>query len=245
MQRIAKRIAESGAASRREAEKLIEQGRVTVDGQLVLSPVFFVEDSQVVSIDGKAIGREENLLIWKMNKPRGYLTTKRDPQSRKTVFELLPKIPHRMIYIGRLDFNSEGLLLFTNSGKFARYLELPSTGVRRKYKVRFHGSLTEENIRALRKGVTIDGFRYGPIDVKLERAVGSNSWAIFTLNEGKNREIRKVLEYFHCEVTRLIRISYGSISLGELKLGEVQELSPGELKSFVKNTKFSDSGTLQ
>lgn len=233
--RIAKKIAESGVASRREAERLIEEGRVSVDGEVVTTPVFFVDDSQEIAIDGKPIGnKSEKLVVWKMNKPKGYLTTKHDPKGRKTVFDLFPKVEDRLLYIGRLDYNSEGLLLFTNDGNFSRKLELPSTGLSRSYKVRFHGNLTKEKIEKLKKGVTVDKTHYGPIDVKIIKQDKSNNWAILTLKEGKNREIRKVLESLDCTVNRLIRVSYGTVSLGNLPSGKVEQLSENEIQKLAE-----------
>ncbi|MCR4623794.1 MAG: rRNA pseudouridine synthase [Alphaproteobacteria bacterium] len=239
--RIAKKIAESGAASRREAEGLIAEGRVCVNGEVITTPVFFVDDSHEITIDGKPIGKKsENLIVWKMNKPKGYLTTKRDPKGRKTVFDLFPKMSDRLLYIGRLDYNSEGLLLFTNDGNFSRKLELPSTGLSRSYKVRFHGNLTKEKIEKLKKGVTVNGINYGPIDAKIIKQDKSNNWAILTLKEGKNREIRKVLESLGCTVNRLIRVSYGTISLGDLQAGKVEKLSENEVRKLMKASKKSE-----
>ncbi|MBO7642194.1 MAG: rRNA pseudouridine synthase [Alphaproteobacteria bacterium] len=237
--RIAKKIAESGTASRREAERLIAEGRVRVNGEVVTTPVFFVDDSHEITheitIDGKPIGRKsEKLVVWKMNKPKGYITTKRDPKGRKTVFDLFPKTNDRLLYIGRLDYNSEGLLLFTNDGNFSRKLELPTTGLSRSYKVRFHGNLTKEKIEKLKNGVIIDGINYGPIDAKIIKQDKSNNWAILTLREGKNREIRKVLESLDCIVNRLIRISYGTVSLGPLPSGKIEKLSENEVRKLVK-----------
>lgn len=238
--RIAKKIAESGAASRREAERLIAEGRVSVNGEVITSPVFFVEDSHEIAIDGKPIGKKsEKLVVWKMNKPKGYLTTKRDPKGRKTVFDLFPKTSDRLLYIGRLDYNSEGLLLFTNDGNFSRRLELPSTGLSRSYKVRFHGNLTKEKIEKLQNGVTVDGINYEPIKVEIVKQDKSNNWAILTLKEGKNREIRKVLESMDCVVNRLIRISYGTVSLGNLPSGKVEKLSEKDVRKLAKTAEFA------
>ncbi len=239
--RIAKKIAKSGAASRREAERLIAEGRVFVDGEVVTTPVFFVSDSHEITIDGKPIRtKAKKLIVWKMNKPKGYLTTKRDPKGRKTVFDLFPKINDRLLYIGRLDYNSEGLLLFTNDGNFSRKLELPSTGLSRSYKVRFHGNLTSEKITKLKKGITIDGINYGPIDVKIEKQDKTNNWAILTLKEGKNREIRKILEFLDCIVSRLIRISYGTVSLGNLSSGKIEKLSVNETEKLIRASSFTE-----
>ncbi len=238
--RIAKKIAEIGVASRREAERLIAEGRVSVDGEVVTTPVFFVDDSQQIFINGKPIrNKSERLVVWKMNKPKGYLTTKKDPKGRKTVFDLFPKVEDRLIYIGRLDYNSEGLLLFTNNGDFSRKLELPSTGLTRSYKVRFFGNLTKEKVRQLRSGITVDGINYGPIEVSDLKQEKSNSWVVLTLKEGKNREIRKVLEAVGCAVNRLIRVSYGTVSLGKLALGKVEQLSENEVKKLAKKAQFA------
>lgn len=235
--RIAKKIAESGAASRREAERLIAEGRVSVNGKVITTPVFFVDDSHKITIDGKPIEKKsKKLVVWKMNKPRGYLTTKRDPKGRKTVFDLFPQTNERLLYIGRLDYNSEGLLLFTNDGNFSRKLELPSTGLSRSYKVRFHGNLTKEKIEKLKNGITVNEIRYSPIDVKIIKQDKSNNWAILTLKEGKNREIRKVLESLGCIVNRLIRISYGTVTLGNLLPGKIDKLSENEIQKLVKAT---------
>lgn len=238
--RIAKKIAESGAASRREAERLIAEGRVCVNGDIVTTPVFFVDDSHEITIDGKPISKKsEKLIVWKMNKPKGYLTTKYDPKGRKTVFDLFPNTDERLLYIGRLDYNSEGLLLFTNDGNFSRKLELPATGLSRSYKVRFHGNLTKEKIEKLKNGVTVDGINYGPIDAKIIKQDRSNNWAILTLREGKNREIRKVLESLDCTVNRLIRISYGTVSLSNLPSGKVEKLSEKEIRKLAQAAKKS------
>lgn len=239
MIRLAKRIAESGIASRREAERLIDEGRIVVDGQIVTTPVFFVDDTNRIIVDGKPIDKKSTkIIVWKMNKPRGYLTTKRDMQGRKTVFDLFPNISQRLLYIGRLDYNSEGLLLFTNNGDFSRKLELPSTGLSRSYKVRFFGALTDEKIKKLQNGITIDGINYGKIKVEILKQDKSNNWALLTLKEGKNREIRKVMKYLNCEVSRLIRVSYGPISLGNLPPGKIEELSPDELEELKEAAKF-------
>ena len=232
MIRLAKKIAEIGAASRREAERLIKSGRISVNGQVILTPVFFVDDKSAIFIDGKPISSiSEELAVWKMNKPRGYLTTRTDPKDRKTVFDLFEKdIDKRLIYVGRLDYNSEGLLLFTNNGNFSRKLELPSTALPRTYKVRFHGQLTPEKAAIIAKGIKIKGINYAPISIRLLDQNKSNNWAFFTLNEGKNREIRNILEYLGCPVSRLIRISYGTVNLGELPSGKIAKLSREEVK---------------
>lgn len=236
--RLAKRIAESGAASRREAERFIEEGRVKVDGTVINTPVFFVTDENIISIDDKPINKvSEKIIVWKFHKPGGVLTTKRDTQNRRTVFDCIPKIDQRLIYIGRLDYNTEGLLLFTNSGDLARKMELPSTGLKRTYRARILGTLNDEQVQKLKKGVTVDGVKYGPIDVKFEtprNRQSANSWIQVTLSEGKNREIRKVMEHMSCKVNRLIRISYGGILLGSLPCGAFIQLSKKETQELLE-----------
>ena len=236
--RLAKKIAESGAASRREAERLIEVGRVKVDGAVINTPVFFVTDENVITIDGKPINKaSEKVIVWKFHKPNGVLTTKRDTKNRRTVFDCIPKINQRLIYIGRLDYNTEGLLLFTNSGDLARKMELPSTGLKRTYRARILGTLTDDQVQKLKKGVTVDGIKYGPIEVKFETPrdrQSANSWIQVTLSEGKNREIRKVMEHMSCKVNRLIRISYGGIALGNLPRGAFLRLSEKEMQGLLK-----------
>ncbi len=236
MIRLAKRISESGVASRREAEKMIKNGLVKVDGNVILTPVFFVNKNNVISVNNKVIpSKNSEICIWKMNKPKGYITTKSDPKGRKTVFDLFPKISDRIIYIGRLDINSEGLLLFTNNGDISRKLELPSTGLIRTYKVRFFGKLSENVIQSLNNGIIINKIQYGSIKIKIsEQNNTANNWATITLKEGKNREIRKVLEHFNCHVNRLIRISYGPIKLDKLHYGKIQKLSNREVQNLLK-----------
>jgi 23S rRNA pseudouridine2605 synthase len=227
--RLAKRIAESGIASRREAEKLIIDGKVVVDGQTVITPVFFVTDQNEVSVDGNVIAKKnEEIIIWKFHKPSGVITTKNDPQHRETVFSG-KNFHQRFIYIGRLDYNSEGLLLFTNNGDVARKMELPSTGLKRVYRVRIFGDLTEEKIDKLKKGVTINGIKYGSADIKIEKR-SMNSWITVTISEGKNREIRKMMEYVGCKVSRLIRVSYGPFNLDDLQPGSIKKASKQEIK---------------
>ncbi|MDR2724458.1 MAG: rRNA pseudouridine synthase [Holosporaceae bacterium] len=239
--RLAKRIAESGVASRREAERLIEAGRIMVDGQVVKTPVFFVTDASLILIDGKSIPpNSEEIIIWKFYKPRGVITTKKDPQDRKTVFDFLKHIDRRLLYIGRLDYNSEGLLLFTNNGKVAQKMELPSTGLKRVYRARVIGHISEEKIQILKNGVIIEGIKYRVFEIKMdERQRGqANFWISMTLQEGKNREVRKVMEYVGCSVNRLIRISYGPFSLGNLPPGDVQQAFPLETKKLLNILKF-------
>jgi 23S rRNA pseudouridine2605 synthase len=230
-QRIAKYIAHSGYCSRRDAESLIQQGRVKVNGQVITTPATLITD-HAVKIDDKLITENKEIKLWLMNKPKAIITTSKDLQNRKTVFDLLPKNLPRVITVGRLDFNTEGLLLLTNNGDLARYMELPKNKWMRKYRVRVFGKINQERLDRLAGGITIEGVRYGPIKVELEVEKESNSWLLVTIHEGKNREIRKVMEYVGLQVNRLIRVSFGPFTLGQLKVGEVIEVP----KSILKNS---------
>jgi len=235
--RLAKKIAESGIASRREAERLIEDGRVIVDGEVVRTPVFFVTDQSKILVDGKSVSQKaEEIIIWKFHKPKGVITTKRDPGNRKTVFDFFPDVNQRLLYVGRLDYNSEGLLLFTNNGDVARKLELPATALKRTYRARIFGKLTEENIQKLKRGVTIDGIKYGTVFLEVDRssAPQANSWVTISIHEGKNREVRKILEYVGCTVNRLIRISYGPFNLGNMPPEKISLASKREMADLMK-----------
>jgi 23S rRNA pseudouridine2605 synthase len=236
---LAKKIAESGVASRREAERLIESGHVTVDGQIVKTPVFFVDDLSEISVNGKSITKKsEEIIIWKFHKPRGVIVTKNDPQNRKTAFDFFRQdkscADQRLIYIGRLDYNSEGLLLFTNNGDTARKMELPSTGLKRVYRAKILGTVSDEKIQELKDGVTIEGIKYRSADIKIDRRSRTNSWITVTLSEGKNREIRKMMEYAGCVVSRLIRTSYGPFNLGTLSPGHILQTSQREVAALLK-----------
>jgi 23S rRNA pseudouridine2605 synthase len=224
-ERIAKRLARAGLCSRREAERWVAEGRVTVDGEVLTSPAVTVGAANDVRVDGKPIAEPERPRLWRYHKPAGLVTSHRDEMGRPTVFAALPKELPRVISVGRLDLNSEGLLLLTNDGALARRLELPATGWVRRYKVRVHGGVDPGRLAALAKGVTIDGVAYGPIRTELERVQGSNAWIAMALGEGKNREVRRVLEHLGLQVTRLIRLSYGPFQLGNLARGEVAEIS--------------------
>lgn len=229
-QRIAKVMARAGLCSRREAERWIVDGRVSVDGETIKDPALNVTSANAVIVDGKPMPAAETPRLWRFHKPPGLVTTERDPQGRPTVFDALPKSLPRVLSIGRLDLSSEGLLLFTNDGEVARQLEMPSTGWARRYRVRIFGAVTQSKLDRLSKGVTIEGVRYGSISAEIERQTGSNAWVIVTLKEGKNREIRRVMEYLGFAVNRLIRISYGPFDLGTLERGDVLEVPPGELR---------------
>ena len=223
-ERIAKVLARAGVCSRRDAERWVAAGRVAVDGEVLTSPAVTVTAENDVRVDGKPLPAPDRPRLWRYHKPAGLVTTHRDEKGRPTVFDALPAELPRLISIGRLDLNSEGLLLLTNDGALARRLELPSTGWIRRYKVRVHGEVEPERLAALGGGVTIDGISYGPIRAGLERRQGSNAWIAMALREGKHREVRRVLEHLGLQVTRLIRLSYGPFQLGNLARGAVDEV---------------------
>ncbi len=229
-ERIAKVLARAGLASRRDAEEWIVQGRVTVNGRVINSPALDVTPNDVIAVDGKPLPPRERTRLFLYHKPRGLMTTHADPEGRPTVFDNLPEGLPRLISVGRLDFNTEGLLLLTNDGGLARVLELPETGWLRRYRVRAHGEVTQAQLDDLKNGVEVDGVKYGPIDATLEREQGSNAWLVVAIREGKNREVRNVLAHLGLEVNRLIRVSYGPFQLGELAEGEVQEVKSRVLR---------------
>jgi len=217
-------MARAGVASRRESERLIEAGRVALNGTIVTHPSMLVGTDDVLAVDGKAIAVPEQTRLWRYHKPAGLVTTARDPQGRPTVFATLPGFLPRLISVGRLDINTEGLLLLTNDGELARYLEHPVQGISRTYRIRAHGKADETLIAKLAKGLTIDGIRYRPVQATIDSRQGSNCWLTLTLREGKNREIKKLLEHFGLRVTRLIRTGYGPFQLGRLAPGAVEEV---------------------
>ncbi|MEM6624072.1 MAG: pseudouridine synthase [Pseudomonadota bacterium] len=223
-ERIAKRMARAGVASRREAERMIEAGRVSVNGTRLQSPALNVTDRDKITLDGKLIDRPEPARLWRYHKPAGLVTTNRDEQGRRTVFDALPADLPRVMSIGRLDLNSEGLLLLTNDGELKRRLELPSTGWLRKYRVRVHGTPDESALAPLRKGLVVDGEKFRAMSVDLDRQQGGNAWLTVGLREGRNREIRRAMEAVGFAVNRLIRISYGPFQLGDLPRGSVEEV---------------------
>jgi len=229
-ERIAKVLSRAGLASRRDAEEWIVQGRVTVNGRVINSPALDVTGNDVITIDGKPLPPRERTRLFMFHKPRGLMTTHADPEGRPTVFDNLPEGLPRLISIGRLDFNTEGLLLLTNDGGLARALELPDTGWLRRYRVRAHGEVTQGQLDELKKGVEVDGVKYGSIDATLERDQGANVWLVFAIREGKNREVRNVMAHLGLEVNRLIRVSYGPFQLGELPEGEVEEVKTRVLR---------------
>ena len=221
--RIAKMIARAGVCSRRDAERLIEAGKVVVNGKLLKSPALNVSANDTILVNDKPLPVSEPVRLWRYHKPRGRMTSHKDPQGRPTVFDALPDHLPRVISVGRLDYNTEGLMLLTTDGGLARHLELPSTAWSRRYKVRAFGKVTQAQLDSLKNGITIEGVRYGEISAKLERE-GNNPWIIVSITEGKNREVRRVLEYFGMKVSRLIRLSYGPFQLSELKSGSVEEV---------------------
>ena len=223
-ERIAKVLARAGVCSRRDAERLIAEGRVAVDGVKLTTPAFKVTPGAKIAVDGKPVKSPERARLWRYHKPKGLVTTHRDEKGRATVFEQLPNDMPRVISVGRLDYNSEGLLLLTNDGELARKLELPSSGWLRRYRVRVFGKLMQEDLDRLLRGVTIDGVEYKPVEAKMDRQQGGNAWATIALKEGKNREVRRLMESIGVKVNRLIRVTFGPFHLGPLKEGQVDEV---------------------
>jgi len=232
-ERIAKVMARAGLCSRRDAERWIEEGRVSVNGKVLDSPAFTVSGSDTIVVDGKPLPQAEKTRLFLYHKPAGLVTTARDEKGRPTVFEKLPEGLPRVVSVGRLDLNTEGLLLLTNDGGLSRYLELPATGWKRRYRVRAHGTVTQGRLDTLKKGITIEGVHYKSIEAELEKTQGTNCWIVMALTEGKNREIRKVMEALGLQVTRLIRVSYGPFQLGDLEQGVAKEVSGKVLKEQV------------
>jgi 23S rRNA pseudouridine2605 synthase len=241
-ERIAKIIARAGLASRREAEAWIVAGRVSVNGTVISSPALNVTTSDRIAVDGLPLRARERTRLFLYHKPRGLMTTHSDPEGRDTIFRALPKGLPRLISIGRLDINTEGLLLLTNDGGLARILELPATGWLRRYRVRALGRVQQEALDRLRGGITIDGIRYGPIEATLDREQGANVWLTFGIREGKNREVRKVLETLGLRVNRLIRVAFGPFDLGGLDDGAVKEIETEELRAKLGEQIASESG---
>lgn len=229
-ERIAKVMARAGLCSRREAERWIEAGRVIVNGEKLTTPACVVGPNDDIIVDGKPLPTKQESRLWRYHKPTGLVTSHRDNEGRQTVFETLPKTLPRVISVGRLDLNSEGLLLLTNDGEVARKLELPATAWTRRYRVRAHGRAKDEDLAALQNGVKIDGVRYGAIDAAFEKRTGANAWLTVSIKEGKNREVRKVMEHVGLNVNRLIRTAYGPFQLGHLKAGDVEEVKPKVLR---------------
>jgi 23S rRNA pseudouridine2605 synthase len=222
--RIAKALARAGLCSRRDAERWIADGRVSVNGRILSSPALDVKPGDRIEVDGKPLPSAEPPRLWRYHKPRGLVTTHRDPEGRPTVFDKLPPELPRVVSVGRLDFNTEGLLLLTNDGALARHMELPATGWLRRYRVRAHGRVTQADLDRLKEGVEIEGVRYGPVEATLDTTQGANVWLSIGLREGKNREVRKILATLGLEVNRLIRISFGPFQLAELEPGTVENV---------------------
>lgn len=239
-ERIAKRMARAGLCSRRDAERWIADGRVVVNGKKLDSPAFTVAPDDEIVVDGQPLPKKERPRLWRYHKPTGLVTSHKDEKGRDTVFDKLPEEMPRVISVGRLDLNSEGLLLLTNDGELARRLELPATGWKRKYRVRVHGHPKERDLEKLAKGLTIEGVKYGAIEAVLDSTKGANSWLTVSLREGKNREIRKVMEFLGFTVSRLIRISYGPLQLGDLPAGEVEEVKSKILREQMGVAKFEE-----
>ncbi len=229
-ERIAKVIARAGLASRREAERWIAAGRVSVNGEVIGSPAVDVGAQDSIAVDGLALPARERTRLFLFHKPRGLLTSHGDPRGRATVFDILPRHVPRLISVGRLDLNTEGLLLLTNDGSLARVLELPATGWLRRYRVRAHGRVAQDRLDGLRGGITIDGVHYGPIEATVDRVQGANVWLTFAMREGKNREVKNVLGHLGLAVNRLIRVSFGPFTLGDLAPGKIEEVRTRTLR---------------
>lgn len=233
-ERIAKAIARAGLCSRREAEALIAQGRVFVNGKRLTTPAHNVMPTDEIVVDNKKLAKPERPRLFRFHKPRGVLVATRDPAGRPTIYDGMPKELPRLMPVGRLDYNSEGLLLLTNDGAIKRHLELPATGITRSYRVRVYGVVDPRRLAALKNGIEIEGVRYGSIDAKLEGVPdSSNAWLAFALAEGKNREIRRVCEAMGLQVNRLIRTQYGVFALDKLGKGAIEEVGPGELRKML------------
>ena len=234
-ERIAKFLARAGVASRRDAEVMVADKRIKLNNALVTHPATFVTEGDIVTVDGKPVGvQRERTRLFKYHKPEGLVVTHKDPQGRPTVFEKMPAALPRVVSVGRLDLNSEGLLLLTNDGALARQLELPVNAWIRRYRVRAFGDLDASAIAALAKGITIEGIKYGSIEAGLDSRKGDNIWLTMALKEGKNREVRKVLAHLGLQVSRLIRVAYGPFQLGTLPRGVVEEVPSKVLREQIK-----------
>jgi 23S rRNA pseudouridine2605 synthase len=236
-ERIAKYLSRAGVASRRDAEALIEAGKVRLNNDLVTHPAVFVTDADMIVVDGKAVGAPERTRLWRYHKPDDLVTTHKDPEGRPTVFDRMPAGMPRVISVGRLDLTSEGLLLLTNDGALSRQLELPSMGWLRRYRVRVHGGVDPAKLVRLADGLVVDGTKFGPIEAKVDSVQRANTWLSISLREGKNREIRRVMDALLLPVTRLIRVAYGPFQLGNLARGAVEEVNGKILREQVPGLK--------
>jgi 23S rRNA pseudouridine2605 synthase len=236
-QRIAKLLARAGVASRREIERMIAEGRIALNGKKLATPATLIENLEGVTVDGKAVRPAAATRLFRFYKPQRTLTAERDPKGRPTIYDKLPPGLPRLMPVGRLDFMTEGLLLLTNDGELKRQLELPRTGVVRTYRARAFGVVTQQQLERLAEGVSIEGIHYGSINANLERRTGRNCWIEMSLTEGKNREVRRVLEHLGLQVSRLIRTSYGPLTLEGLEPGDADEVDSGELEAFRRTPK--------
>ncbi len=231
-QRIAKLLARAGVGSRRDVERMVEEGRIALNGVVVVQPAPLLTSLEGLTVDGNPVAKPVSTRLYRFHKPAGCITAARDPKGRKTIYDILPKDLPRLMPVGRLDYNTEGLLLLTNDGEFKRQLELPASGVERTYRARAFGDISQDQLEELAMGITIDGVTYGKIDANLERRTGRNQWVEMTLTEGKNREVRKVLEHFGLQVSRLIRTRYGAFELDGLPMSAVDVVPRDELFKF-------------
>ena len=234
-QRIAKLLARAGIASRREIERMIAKGRIALNGETVTTPATILPGVEGLTVDGRPVRAAKATRLYRFNKPPATLTAANDPKGRATIYDRLPAGMSRVMPVGRLDFMTEGLLLLTNDGELKRRLELPSNGVKRTYRARAFGPITQAQLEDLAEGITIEGMRYGSIDANLERRTGRNCWIEMSLTEGKNREVRRVLEHLGLQVSRLIRTDYGELSVAGLEPGQVEELKDDELEQFMRS----------
>jgi 23S rRNA pseudouridine2605 synthase len=237
-ERIAKFLSRAGVSSRREAERLIADGVVSVNGKIIDTPAFFVTDTDKITVNKQPVSHKQTTQLWAYYKPQGCLTADSDPEGRTTIFDLMPDGLPRLMAVGRLDYNSEGLLLLTNDGALKRFLELPKTQIQRRYRVRAFGNITQERLDILAEGVVVDGVHYAPVYAELDKIQGKNAWITFTLTEGKNREIRKLMTYLGYDVNRLIRTDYGAFSLGKMTDGDIKEIPQDYLAKVLKNLKY-------
>src|SRR3954453_1455748 len=229
-ERIAKWLARAGVASRRDAEKLIAERRVKLENKVVETPATFIQPGDLVTVDGRIVANAQRTRLFRYHKPVGLVTTHKDEKGRRTVFEALPPGLPRVVSVGRLDLNSEGLLLLTNDGELARKLELPANGWLRRYRVRVNGFVDERLLASLAQGITVEGVHYAPIEAGLDSRQGANAWLTVAIHEGKNREVRRVMQHLNLNVSRLIRTAYGPFQLGSLTRGSVEEVNPKVLR---------------